>query len=203
MLKIKKQIFNSVLISASSQKELGDTMMRFQEYYENPFWKDKIFTIGQFNQWYSKKYGASTYSSDWAGYNFPGVVLEPFKKGLFDPLTKKEKILLNLLRYRTDDFYIIGANNEDVLKHELCHALYYSNKNYRKEINLYLSKNKSKVKKIFDYILKLGYSNKVLFDETQAYIMDGDHLEEQGIETPKEIVLKIKNIYKKYSKCKL
>jgi hypothetical protein len=36
MLKIKKQPYNSVWITADSQKELGETFIRFQEYYESP-----------------------------------------------------------------------------------------------------------------------------------------------------------------------
>ena len=35
-LKIKKKPFNSVWICADSQEELGNTFMRFQEYYESP-----------------------------------------------------------------------------------------------------------------------------------------------------------------------
>ena len=48
MLKIKKQPYDSVWISADSQKELGETFIRFQEYYENPSrkFRNKIFTLG-------------------------------------------------------------------------------------------------------------------------------------------------------------
>lgn len=200
MLKIKKQIFNSVLISASSRKELAETMMRFQEYYESPFWQGKIFTRGQFLNWYSEQYGGATYSKDWSGFNFPSYVLEPFKKGLFDPLTKNEKKILKYFKYRNDNFYIIGANSENVLKHELCHALYYTNVEYRNKVNKYLNSNKSKIKKLTTYIIDMGYSKTVLLDEIQAYILDDDYLEKNNIFVHKEIVENIKNIYKIYSK---
>ena len=75
MLKIKKQKHNAVLISADSQEELADSFMRFQEFYENPYWADKIFTVGQVKKWYSEKYGADTYRFDWHGFNFPSCVL--------------------------------------------------------------------------------------------------------------------------------
>ncbi|MEB3209634.1 MAG: hypothetical protein VKK63_12075, partial [Synechococcus sp.] len=86
-LKVKKQPFNSVWISADSQEELGNTFIRFQEHYESPKFKEQIFTVGQVRSWYSSTYGANTYEKDWSGYNFPSTVLKPFRDGLFDPLT--------------------------------------------------------------------------------------------------------------------
>jgi len=201
MLKIKKQIFNSILVSADSKKELAETMMRFQEYYESPVWQGKIFTIGQFLNWYSMQYGGKTYSSDWSGFNFPSYVLKPFKEGLFDPLTSNEKKLLDFFKYRNDKFYIIGANDDSVLKHELCHALYYTNENYRRDIDQLIEKSKNKVKHIIKYILDMGYSKSVIYDEVQAYVLDGDYLKEKDINIPGDFLLKVKNIYKKYSTC--
>jgi hypothetical protein len=196
MLKIKKQIFNSFLVSAETQKELGQTMMRFQEYYENPVWQGKIFTVKEFLNWYQLEYGSKTYYKDWHGFNFPSSVLEPFKNGLFNPLTKKEKYLLNFFKNKKGSFYIIGANQKDVLEHELCHALYYTNKKYKESINKLITKNKKEIKQLEKYLIKLGYSKNVIFDEIQAYILDGDYLEEQSIKVPKRIKNQIKNIYK-------
>lgn len=200
MLSIKKQIFNSVLVSASSSSELAEAFMRFQEYYENPFWQEKIFTIGQFKNWYSENYGGDTYRHDWHGFNIPSSVLIPFKKGLFDPLTKLEKGLLDFFKYRNDDFYIIGANEDDVLKHELCHALYYTNKNYKKEIDEVLNLNKKQINLAEKHLVKKGYSKKVIYDEIQAYILDGDYFEENKINLPLALKNDIIKIFKKYSK---
>jgi hypothetical protein len=113
MLKVKKQPYNSVWISADSQEELGNTFIRFQEFYEspNPNFLGKIFTLGMVRQWYSVKYGADTYHHDWTGFNFPSRILLPFKQGLFDPLTNEEIALLNLFKYRQDHFYISRAIN--------------------------------------------------------------------------------------------
>ncbi|NDG32457.1 hypothetical protein EB118_20585, partial [bacterium] len=170
MLKVKKQPYNSVWISADSQEELGLTFMRFQEYYEsaNLTFRNKIFTLGQLRYWYSEKYGANDYHLTWIGFNFPSRVLTPFKEGLFDPLTPEENRLLELLRYRKDEFYIIGAQNHNVLRHELAHALYASNPKYKLEIDNFLGKHKSKLIKTNKYILNKGYSKDVLNDEIQA-----------------------------------
>lgn len=200
MLSIKKQIFNSVLISASSTEELAEAFMRFQEYYENPFWQDKIFTVGQFKEWYSKKYGADTYKSDWHGFNIPSEALEPFKKGLFDPLTKLENKLLNFFRYRNDKFYIIGANEDDILKHELCHVLYYSDDRYKKEINKILLSYKKEIKVAENHLIKKGYSKKVILDEIQAYILDGNYFEENKVRLPEKLKNDINKIFLKYQK---
>jgi len=201
MLKIKIQPYNSVWISADSQEELGRTFIRFQEYYEspNPDFKGKIFTLGVVRQWYSVKYGADTYHHDWTGFNFPSRILLPFKQGLFDPLTSEEIELLNLFKYRHDNFYIMGAQNDATLRHELSHALYDSNEKYKNEIDSYIKKNKKGLAKTRQYILDKGYAEEVLNDELQAYITDND---DQVIisNTNPHIILDINKIYKKYRK---
>jgi len=176
MLKLKKQPYNSIWISADSQKELGETFIRFQEYYEspNPDFYNKIFTLGSVKHWYSMEYGADIYSDTWIGFNFPSTVLLPFKQGLFDPLTDQEKILLDLLRYRNDDYYIIGAQNKSTLRHELSHAMYGFSNKYKEEINNFISQNSSKFKKIKHYIINKGYHKNVINDEIQAYVTDND-----------------------------
>jgi hypothetical protein len=201
MLKIKTQPYNSVWISADSQEELGRTFIRFQEYYEspNPDFRGKIFTLGVVRQWYSVKYGADTYHHDWTGFNFPSRILLPFKQGLFDPLTSEEIELLNLFKYRHDNFYIMGAQNSATLRHELSHALYDSNEKYRNEIDSYIKKNKRGLAKTRQYILDKGYAEEVLNDEIQAYITDNDD-QTIIINTDPHIILDIKKIYKKYRK---
>lgn len=200
MLSCKLQPYNSVWIWADSQDELGLTFMRFQEYYEsdNPEFRGKIFTLGQLRCWYSETYGSNSYHSHWVGFNFPSYVLEPFKQGLFDPLTSEEKGLLHLLKYRTDKFYIIGAQSSNILRHELSHALYSSNAKYRNEINAFLTKNKKKISRVSKYILNKGYCKDVLFDELQAYITDNDDNELINITCP-SIITGINKIFNKYN----
>ena len=176
MIKIKNQPYNSVWISADTQDELGNTFLRFQEFYEspNPDFKNKIFTVGQVRAWYSEKYGADTYHSDWTGFNFPSYVLAPFRQGLFDPLTKEETILLDYLRYRYDNFYIIGAQDKATLRHELAHALYASDVIYKRKIDQLCYKFQKDLKVCYEYILEKGYHKDVIYDELQAYITDNE-----------------------------
>lgn len=197
MFDIKKLKYNSVLISTNSTENLSKIFIRFQEYYEGPKFKGKIFTLGQLKEWYSIKYGADTYYKDWSGYNFPSWVLEPFRKGLFDPLTKEEIYLLNLFKFRYDNFYIIGANDKETIRHELSHALYNYNKNYKNSIDDFCEKNKKDLVKLKNYLLKKGYHKDVINDEIQAYITDND-VEFIISNIKKEIIEKINHLYKKY-----
>jgi hypothetical protein len=204
MLKIQKQPFNSVWIIADSQEELGKTFMRFQEFYEspNPMFKNRIFTIGMVKHWYSTEYGADTYHTDWTGFNFPSKVLIPFKQGFFDPLTVEEKALLNLFKYRNDDYYIIGAQNKSVLRHELSHALYAYSSEYKNEIDNFINKNRKKLQKTIKYILEKGYAKEVLNDEIQAYVTDNDDADIINNTCP-AIISGINAIYKKHNRGKI
>lgn len=201
MLIASKQPYNSVLVKASTHKELSLSFMRFQEYYENPYFRNKVFTCGQLKEWYSLNYGSDSYIRDWSGFNFPSTVLTPFRNGLFDPLTREENNLLKLFKYRHDVFYVIGANDDDVLRHELAHALYFSNINYRHKVSTYLDKNKRKIKKSIKYLIDKGYHPEVIYDELQAYITDNDN-EFILDNTPLDIIKYINNIYNSYAKNK-
>lgn len=202
MLIAKSHKFNSVLISADSNIELGETFMRFQEYYEspNPQFRKQIFTRGQYLHWYSTQYGANSYCTDWSGYNFPSYVLTPFKDGFFDPLTDKEQELLNLFKYRKDRFYIIGANEESTIRHELAHALFYTNSDYFIEITKLLDQHhiNGSLIKSEQYLLDKGYTNEVLYDEIQAYVTDNDD-NEVIKNAPTDLIIQINSIYKKYA----
>jgi hypothetical protein len=204
MLNCKQQPYNSVWVWADSQEELGLTFMRFQEFYEstNPAFKGQIFTQGQLKNWYSETYGANNYHIMWVGFNFPSNVLIPFKKGLFDPLTIEEQRLLDLFKYRYDDFYIIGAQNNGTLRHELSHALYASSPKYKNEIDSFLKKHKSKLSKTYKYINDKGYCKEVLNDEIQAYITDNDDNELINITCPM-IIAGVNQIFNKYNKAKV
>ncbi len=197
-LKVKKQPFNSVWICADSQEELGNTFIRFQEYYEGPKFKGQIFTTGQIRAWYSSTYGANTYQHDWSGYNFPSMVLKPFRDGLFDPLTNEEKNLIDLFRYRHDSFYIIGAQTDGVLRHELSHALYGYSVKYKISIDQLIKKYQKELKDTIKYILDKGYDKSVINDELQAYITDNDD-EFIKKNTPKHIIEQMNQLYEYHS----
>lgn len=177
---IKPKVYR---VKASSREELALTFLRFQEYYESPKFKSKIFTLGQFRDWYIKQNGSFSYPQDWTGFNIPSWVLEPFKQGLFDPLTKQELVFLNKFKNKKGNFYIIGSNdNSETLRHELSHALFFTNTAYRSRVVEILSKFKKQTRSLELYLKKIGYHRSVIEDEVNAYITtSSDFLSLEGI----------------------
>jgi len=127
--------------------EMAEAFLRFQEHYESPEFKGKIFTLDEYKEWYmenspdAKEAGEFTYYDDWGGFNIPSEILEPFYDGKFDPLSDKERMLLDVfLEHRGKLFYIIATGksekegkDESSLKHELAHGLFYVHRQYRSE----------------------------------------------------------------------
>jgi len=71
-----KQINEKIwLLSIDDYEHLALSFLRYQEFYENPKFKDKIFTIKKFAKWY-EKYGSFSYAKDWAGFNLPLDVIK-------------------------------------------------------------------------------------------------------------------------------
>lgn len=162
------------LIEAQNRQILAETFMRFQEYYESPEFKGKVFTVEEFAHWYASKYGAWTYSKDWYGFNIPSKVLEPFRSGQFDPLTAHEQKLLEVCRNASGNFYVIGVTPgadyfTETVKHEFVHGAFHVNQNYRKEVVACLEGHRIKI--ITNALNKMGYHNDVHADEANAYVL--------------------------------
>lgn len=187
-MEIKALNKSIVLIKAPDQLTLGRAFVRFQEHYESPFSeiRGKIFTLGYLASLYSERsdrsggtggftyYGNGTFSGDWNGFNLPSSSVEPFVKGLFDPLTKEESDIVEMLRYRTDEYYLIGIHGEQSeIKHEVAHALYKTDKIYFKKVSGYIEAAKKENPSVFKKVEKLlsnwGYAGTVLTDELHAY----------------------------------
>ena len=178
MLSIEPTPYNSFRIQASSNEELASAFLRPQEHYESPNddFRTRPFTLGEYKHWYTKTRGAFTYYSDWTGFNIPSRILSSFLQGLFDPLTEQEQTLVDFFRYSSLDhpFYIIGANDDDVFKHELNHAFYTYSNDYQLSINSLFDSKLEYIKYALEYLLTKGYCRYMLYDELQAYILDND-----------------------------
>lgn len=188
---------NIVLLIFEDQKSITSTFIRFQEYYESPKFKNKIFSLDDYKKWYIKQKGSFSYYTDWNGFNIPSHILKPFKKGLFNPLSQKEKHLLNMFKDRNDDFYIIGIHKEkdtskDVLKHEIAHGLYYTDQKYQDKIKKILQEfNTKPVKEELQE--SYGYHEDVLNDEVHAYLIASSKTFKQEI--PKKLQTILRDIY--------
>ena len=175
-------------VYSKTAANLAPYFMRFQEHYESPEFQNKVFTVGEFREWYVKTYGDFTYDEDWAGFNFPMSILSPFKGGLFDPLTSPEKSLLSLLKDVPSNGYVIGTNDKDSLTHEICHGLYTTDLDYRTGVQKILDKYYFDVN-VVNFITQLekDYSLDKILDELQAYHADGISEDYKGIKIHKKL----------------
>lgn len=177
-----------MLIQFSALEELARTFLRFQEHYEGPKHRNKIFTIGEYRAWYAQEYGAFTYYTDWAGFNIPDTAIRAFQEGLFDPLTEEEQKLLDLVKDKTGKFYIIGVFRNEEVQHELAHGLYYIDSRYKKQVDNLLSNYAGLLDPLRALLLKDGYHEAVLNDEMHAYALaDLQWLKNRGVTVPNQL----------------
>ncbi len=173
---IRKNIF---LLKFNDQVEQASTFLRFQEHYESPEFRGKIFSLDEFKDWYTKQKGSFSYYTDWIGFNFPSEVLKPFKGGKFDPLSEKEKEILKLFEGVEDPFYVISVYAVDekqemsyLLKHEIGHALFYTESEYKKKAQEILSRYD--LTDLKDWLRSRGgYHEDVIEDECHAFALTG------------------------------
>jgi len=187
---ILSKVFN---VNFPRQNQLARTFVRFQEYFENPVFKDKIFTLDEFKAWYmknspmAKKKAKFTYYGDWDGFNMPSTVFKPFYDGKFDPLSREEIQLLDVLEPKRDnDFYVLGTHgkvNIATLKHELSHALFFTNPEYRNGVLEVVKgmdpRDKSRIREFLSDVC--NYHPDVWPDESQAYLLDRRCLGANGV----------------------
>ena len=190
---------NIYLLNFKNQYSLTSTFLRFQEYYESPKFRGKIFSLKEFKRWYATtKEGSFTYYTDWSGFNIPSYVLNSFFKGKFDPLSSQERKFLSLFNPSKEKFYIIGihSHKKQALSHELAHALFYTDLDYRKQVLKILKLfNTSTFKK---ELLQTGYCKHVLNDEVNAYCVEGS--EKFKVNLPKELKLTLQRLFNSFSK---
>jgi len=179
--KIKKTeiLKNIFLLEFETQLDLTSTFLRFQEHYESPEFRGKLFTLEQYKNWYIKIKGDFTYYTDWSGFNIPSYVLTPFYEGKFNPLSESEKQILELLKDIPQPFYVIGVYDvpddkqmKHLLEHEIAHRLFYTEPKYREKVLEILEKyNLDELK---DWLRSLdGYHEEVLIDEAHAFGLTG------------------------------
>jgi len=197
--------------------DLAMVFCRVQEFYESPFKqiRGKKFTLVDFMRIYSKTNGSFTYPLDWGGFNVPGPVIDKLYKlgiddyNVYDDLIKSFHDSINEKLEQKNHYYLIGANNDKkTIEHELCHAFYFLDADYRTATNNVLRKlGKSVYKKMTKALLDVGYCQPVLLDELQAYLITDSSLIDDNIKLNKKellnktnVVLELKHFYKKYKK---
>ena len=196
---VKPNIF-AVVVKDSYDRAM--LFCRVQEYYESPNkkFRGKDFSIWDYMKWYSNEYGKGfSYASDWSGFNIPfDVVWKCYQSNEME--TPYDEVMWDILGEidRKMDInkkaYIIGAGDISgwTFKHEVCHGLWSTNKQYKSEAKKLLKNIKSEHFEIFKKnLLQMGYTDKVIDDEIQAYIMYGWDSNQFG----KGVSLEIREMY--------
>lgn len=167
------------LITFQSQYLAAATFMRFQEFYESPSprFRGKPFGTEEFMDWYAKQRGEFSFFEDWAGFNIPSSVLKPFRKGKFDPLSRKERALLDVVNGAPEPFYVIGCAEEDdgMVAHEFVHGLFFTAPKYRADVLACIRqlRGTKPMRRMRKRLRKMGYCTAVLDDEHNAYLVTG------------------------------
>ena len=129
--------------------------------------------------------------------------MSPFREGKFDPLTKQEQKLVDFCKKASENSYVIGTTSsaeyfEETIKHEFVHGAFYTNLEYRKEV-IACIKNFG-IEPIDKCLLKMGYCNEVLTDETNAYVLvEPDTIQEYvSVNNTKNLRDNLDKIFVKY-----
>lgn len=202
------------LLEVKGNKNLASIFLRAQEFYEstNDSVRGKSFTIEEYKKWYKtlNEKNEFSYAKDWQGFNISSDTLE-----MCYQINKERKIedyfLLDIAKIckkissekNYKNYYLLGAKYNDVkvLRHELAHALFYTNSEYKKIMVQHFASLPIKFQKKMSIILgDLGYYKDVHIDEAQAYFATGmtSHIKKQL--TPQQIGYSeaFKKVYKSY-----
>jgi hypothetical protein len=169
-----------LLLKFGDQIEMNKSLARIQEYYEGTDLAGTIFTLGQMRENQIKNQGIFKYYEWVHGCNFPSSALTPFFQGLFDPLSPEEQKIVEMLRYRRDDYYIISIFDTDeeskVEDHEIAHAMFTIFPEYKKKVLNILEPyfDDGYLDELIEYLREEDYSDSVLMDECNAYIIEDD-----------------------------
>jgi len=178
--KILEPYPNVIAIIVPDQYQLGMLFCRVSEYYEcpNEIFRGQEFDIWDFMEWQRLESGFFDYPKRWHGYNLPFKSATKCYEGRF-LRTPYDNLFIDILNYHNKDGmfnngYIIGATSAkgSTFKHELCHALYYTNREYKILADEITKSIDWQDYLIFeDNLLSLCYTASVINDEIQAYMM--------------------------------
>lgn len=175
--KVKEIRPNIIAVAIADNYDRAMLFWRVQEFYESPCkrFRGGKFSIWDYARWYSRKTGCFSYPKDFVGFNLPLVVAKKCYEtnSMETPYDEEMKELVNSLFVNGERQYLIGTESfkGGIFEHELAHALYYTDIDYKLEMdNLTKSIPKKSLGVFRKNLLKLGYHTGVVKDEVQAYM---------------------------------
>lgn len=195
IVKISEQV---TLLVYETREQLTSALCRIEEHDDSPEFAGKIFTLGQYREWYSRQFGSWSYYRDWSGFNIPSESFTQFFNGMFDPLSSAEAEVIELFRYKPGKFCVIGTfegGDPDVYEHEICHAMFATNPAYQNEV--LNAVHKYDLPELRQKLRDMGYGERVIDDECHAYICESTAwLKEKGILYPEALTVELQAIKK-------
>lgn len=177
--KLRDRLFE---LRFDDQYEMCMTFLRYQEHYESPRFAGRKFTLAQYMSWYVKdqsKDGSFSYPQDWGGFNLPVDVIKRVRDlGIDDPNHYDDLMhyVYTTISAQCDGAYLIGVTGDgDLDGHEMTHAMFTIDDNYRATVLSTLDEWPALVDDLKRIILDNGYAEVTVLDEINAYITTGDH----------------------------
>jgi len=207
-LRIEKVAPKIYAVIGPTSKAVASVMIRLQENYESPKFRNKVFTLDEFIPWYtnSQKKETFTYFNDWSGFNVPGYIVKRFLNGKFNPLSREELWLVKAISELNirSNFYLLGYAESAgrTKKHEIAHGLFYTNRKYKQEVLDAMKNHNTNTGKLPKLLRKYGYCDNVLLDEYHAWTLtDSALIKKHGAWSHKLDILKekLEHIYRKYN----
>jgi hypothetical protein len=195
--KIKEVKPNVFAVIVKEKYDRAMLFCRVQEFYESPNTKfrGKDFSIWDYMKWYASNHTGFSYAGDWSGFNIPFDVLEKCYRNMQKFETPYDEIMYKIYwqiqtMKGSGKAYVIGAGDTNgwTFQHEVCHGLWYTNPQYKKAAKIVLDAIDPNHYVIFrKNLLDMGYTDKVIDDEIQAYLCFGHDSENfcEGVDIEK------------------
>ena len=145
-------------------------LQRLCHFYEVPGWIGKDIKWDEMDQFYIKNHGDKYWwANRYAGANLPDFVFKAFENN--DDLTGAEKKIMKIVSKEKGPYYV-AATAENCLMvrdHELAHAMWYLDEEYRDKATKIVDKYWDKCSILVSH-LSQHYDGAVLKDEVHAYV---------------------------------
>jgi hypothetical protein len=146
---------------------------RFQAHYDAPVDKFRAgyFTRGEFVAWTTK---FPLWQSPWVGTNNPIKFVDAVAS--FPDVGKEEQFVIDEVKKQNmpeDSYLITSSSFNGALQHELIHALFHVDHEYRKAVLDVIAAHPKEAESEYVGLRAMGYADISLADECNAYICGG------------------------------
>jgi hypothetical protein len=172
---------NIFLVTEKSPLYLvGNLFLRYQEYFEspNPAFRGHMFTLQDYHQWFHTQ-AAQSYIQIFKGFGLASAQIAAVLNNNIPDRNKYDIIMQSIYKLldplTQGDFYVVSYTEgwSWVLRHEVAHALWELNPEYREEMTSCLQILTPEQRQQLDHILAANlYAANVFDTEIQAYLSE-------------------------------